>query len=185
VFLVVISPTRAGAQLQPAAPGITAQAGPAYGTLAPSEIMRRVTSAGFDPLSRPVQRGAVYILLARDRQYMDVRLTVDAGSGRVLSATRLAGMRYGGSGVDGYEVSSRYGRPPVPPNTIPNVTAARTHASARMPLPRARPGDVTTGAVKDTAPVVQAEPRAAPVGSGVTSTPPSRSSIMVPIAPLE
>jgi hypothetical protein len=109
VFLAAMSPMRANAQSGSAEPDMMAQVvtgRPANsGALAPSEVIVRVRSAGFDPLSRPIQRGGVYVLFALDHQYLDVRLTVDAGNGRVLSATRLAGMRYGGPGFDGYEMS--------------------------------------------------------------------------------
>ena len=135
------------------------------------------------------QRGGVYVLFALDREYMDVRLAVDASNGRVLSATRLAGIRYGGPGFDGYEVLSRYERAPVPPADIPNVGPARSNASTRRspPLPRARPDDITSGVAKGIAPEAQAEPRAviAPSRSGVTPAGTSPSGpAMVPIAPL-
>src|SRR5882762_59553 len=155
VLLAAMSPMRAAAQSRSVvAPETMAQAvvgGPANsGALAPSEIIARLRSAGFIPLSRPLQRGGVYVLFALDREYMDVRLAVDASNGRVLSATRLAGIRYGGPGFDGYEVLSRYERAPVPPADIPNVGPARSNASTRRspPLPRARPDDVTSGVAK-------------------------------------
>jgi hypothetical protein len=125
LLLAAMPPARTAAQSEPAAPDMVAQAvgdGAANsGVLAPSDVIARVRSAGFDPLSRPLQRGGVYVLFAFDRQYLDVRLTVDAGSGRVLSATRLGGMRYGGPGFDGYDVLSRYERPHVPPADIQNA----------------------------------------------------------------
>ena len=192
VFFAAMPPSWAAAQSGPAAPDTMAQAvagGPANsGALAPSQIIVQLRSAGFIPLSRPVQRGGVYVLFALDRQYMDVRLTVDAGNGRVLSVTRLAGARYGGPRFEGYEVLSRYERP-VPPANIPNLRPARNNASARRspPLPRARPDDVTTGVAKGTVPEAHAEPRAAiaPSQPGVApaGTSPTGPS-MVPVAPL-
>jgi hypothetical protein len=169
-----------------------------------------VRSAGFDPLSRPVQRGSVYILFAVDRHFMDVRVTVDANSGRVLSATRLAGMRFGGPGYEGYEELSPiyerapYERPPVPPGDIPNRGMARNFGPAtasppRPPLPRARPGDIVTGSVKEAAPAAAAPHAAAPsagLGDTIVEAPPPppppppaapgpQQPTMVPIAPLE
>ncbi len=133
-LLVSASPSRAGAQSHAAANVVTAQATGEptdRGGLAPSEILASVRSAGFDPRSRPLQRGGVYFVFALDRHYMDVRVTIDANSGRVLSSTRLAGVRYGGPGYDGYEVQSRvYERPPVPPGDIPNRGAARNNGAA-------------------------------------------------------
>src|SRR5450432_1215027 len=97
VLIAAMSPLSGGAQSYAPAGVMAAQAAPGtsadLGGLAPAEIIASVRSAGFDPLSRPLQRGGVYFLFAIDRQYADVRLTVDANSGRVLSATRLAGTR--------------------------------------------------------------------------------------------
>src|SRR5437899_2287413 len=48
------------------------------GMLAPPEIEAAVRRSGFEPISRPLQRGRVYVLFALDPYDMDVRLTVDA-----------------------------------------------------------------------------------------------------------
>jgi hypothetical protein len=204
-------PLRAGAQSHAGAgAGELTDAG----GLAPSEIIASVRSAGFDPRSRPFQRGGVYFVFAVDRHYMDVRVTVDAGSGRVLSATRLAGTRFGGPGYDGHEAQSRlYERPPVPPADIPNRGAARNTTVAappppRAPLPRSRPGDVITETTTE-APALAAQRPAAPpselgdttAAASPSSPPPSTAGLsppapppppsrpppptMVPIAPLE
>ncbi len=73
------------------APHGAAAVPPFVGALPPEEIIASVRSAGFDPVSRPLHRGGVYVLFAIDRYDVDVRVTVDAHSGRVLSAMRLAG----------------------------------------------------------------------------------------------
>ena len=79
--------------------------------------------------------------------------------------------------------------PPVPPAAIPNMGSVRNNAPTRRsaPLPRARPGDLATGAARKTLPEAQAEPRAAtaPGQSGVA--PPATPTVptMVPVAPLE
>jgi hypothetical protein len=129
-------------------------------------------------------------------------VTVDANSGRVLSATRLAGMRFGGPGYEGHEeLSPVYERAPVPPGDIPNRGMARNFGPATAspphpPLPRARPGDIVTGSVKEAVPPAGAEPRATvpPVGLGdtIVEAPPAppaeprpQQPTMVPIAPLE
>ena len=213
-LLAVMSPVSVSAQARSSAGAGVAQAATGQptdnGGLGAAEIISRVRSAGYDPRSRPLQRGAVYFLFALDRQYMDVRLTVDANSGRVLSATRLAGAHYGGPGYDGHDVLTRIERPPVPPADIPNRGTARNNvpaasASPQAPLPRARPGEVVTGAVTE----APAEPPAAPPAEPGTATaeaptatvvvappvpPPTQSPAvlprpqqpaMVPIAPLE
>ena len=99
------------------APYGAAAAPPLVGALPPAEIIASVRSAGFDPVSRPVRRGGVYVLFAIDRYDVDVRVTVDAHSGRVLSAMRLAGEFRGEPGYGGDEAMPRalprgYGYPP-------------------------------------------------------------------------
>ena len=56
--------------------------------LAPYQVLAMVRSNGFEPLSRPLRRGAVYWLQAISRRGQDVALTVDAVSGRILSVAR-------------------------------------------------------------------------------------------------
>jgi len=180
----------------------------APGTLAPPEILTEVRRAGFEPISRPVQRGRVYVLLAADPYDMDVKLTVDAGSGRVLWVTDAIGARYGGADYS-YRPSSRYERPPIPPGDIPNMGpgknnsgSVRSSASTRPspPLPRTRPADLISAEAKETAPPPPyappragerrggGEPRvAAPGRSDVApaAKPPAAAPTMVPVAPLE
>jgi hypothetical protein len=209
-LFVVLSPPPVRAQSQATTGVMVAQAAELTdnGGLGPAEIVARVRAAGFEARSRPVQRGNVFFLFALDRHYMDVRLTVDANSGRVLSATRLAGTRFGGPGYDGHEASRLYERPPVPPANIPNRGAARSDgpatapaAAASAPLPRARPGDGAVGAeVQAQAPVTtppaglgdttaEAPPPAAaappPSASPPQPAPRPQPPTMVPIAPLE
>jgi len=86
--------------------GATA-APPFFSALPPDEIIASVRSAGFDPVSRPVHRGRLYVLFAIDRYDVDVRVTVDAHSGRVLSAMRLAGEFRGEPGYADDEAMSR------------------------------------------------------------------------------
>jgi hypothetical protein len=107
---------------------------PVIPLLPPPEIVASVRSAGFDPVSRPLHRGRVYIVFATDRDDIDVRLTIDAQSGRVLSVTRLAGELYEEPGYDRGYVPPRvpqgyappyerpphlYERGPVPPAEVP------------------------------------------------------------------
>jgi len=180
------------------------------GTLAPAEILTEVRRAGFEPMSRPVQQGRVYVLLAADPYDMDVKLTVDAGSGRVLWATGVIGARYGGAGYYTYRPLSRYERPPIPPGDIPNMGPGknnsglvRSSVSTRSspPLPRTRPADLTSAVAKETAaPAPYAPPRAAegreggepraasPAGRtdvAPAAQPPAVRPTMVPVAPLE
>lgn len=196
------------------APRPAVDAGPAAaptvsGMLPPGEIIASVRSAGFDPLSRPVARGAVYVVFATNRYLVDVRLTVDARTGRVLSATRLAGAAYGGPIYEGslphalphsyppvYAPPVSYARPPVPPAPIPPAASGRNIGTApdgagaakrissapKPPVPRARPDENATGAEPNpAADEVATSPPAAPSPPAVPAPPPA----MVPVAPLE
>ncbi len=57
-----------------------------YDSLPPFEILTIVRSLGLDPLGRPVRRGAAYVLRAADESGQEMRVVVDARSGRVRSA---------------------------------------------------------------------------------------------------
>jgi hypothetical protein len=176
------------------------------GMLAPAEIETEVRRAGFEPISRPVQRGRVYVLLALDPYDMDVKLTVDAGSGRLLWVAGIP--RYGGAGYYSNRPLSRLERPPIPPGDIPNIWpgknnpgSVRSGASMRpaLPLPRTRPADLTSAAAKETAappnPAQQVregreggEPKmTAPIRADVAAAAKAlpMSPTMVPVAPLE
>ncbi len=54
--------------------------------LPPYEVLTILRSARFDPLDRPVRRGPNYVVRAIDRIGTEVRVIVDARSGRILSA---------------------------------------------------------------------------------------------------
>ena len=176
---------------------------PTAGALAPPEIEAEVRRAGFEPISRPVQRGRVYVLFALDPYDIDVKLTVDAGSGRVLWVAGVP--RYGGERYYSDRSLSRYDRPPIPPSDIPNTWPGknnsgpvRSSTSMRptLPLPRTRPADLTSAAAKETA-TPYTSPRtgegreggapkaAAPLRSDVAPAAKSPPVTMVPVAPLE
>ena len=177
------------------------------GMLAPPEIEAEVRRAGFEPMSRPIQRGRVYVLFALDPYDMDVKLTVDAGTGRMLWVSGVSGTRYGGAGYYSYRPWSRYERPPTPPGDIPNIWpgknnsgSVRSSASLRpaLPLPRTRPADLTSTAAKETAlpPQPAQQAREGREGGEPKTTAPVRevappakalpmAPTMVPVAPLE
>jgi hypothetical protein len=209
VVVAAMAPVLALAQWNGVARGTTwpVVGGPEMaGMLTSPEILAEVRRAGFEPMSRPVQRGRVYVLFALDPYDTDVKLSVDGASGRVLWVTGVIGTRYGGAGYYRYHPLSRYERPPIPPGVIPNMgpgrnnSASRSSASLRpsLPLPRTRPADVTSAAAKETAPPSPypssragegregGEPRAAASGrpdvAPATKPPPVT---MVPVAPLE
>jgi hypothetical protein len=53
------------------------------------QITANVRAAGLQPLSRPMLRGAVYYVRAVNPARAEMRVAIDARSGRVLSATRV------------------------------------------------------------------------------------------------
>jgi hypothetical protein len=148
------------------------------GMLAPADIIIAARRAGFEPISRPVQRGPVYVLFALDDGDVDVKLTVDARSGRVLWVGDVIGARYGG--YYGYPAPPRYGRPPMPPADIPdlghgrnNFRPDRTTASVRRspPLPRIRPADLTSVNKQGAAPAQAAAKESAPPAAASLPSP--------------
>jgi hypothetical protein len=185
VIVFAILPAVARAQ-----PASTAWDAPRLMPWAPSQIMAQVQRAGFEPVSRPIQRGNIYLLFAVDPADTEVKLAVDARSGRVLWAAPVARSGYG---PYGYRLFSRSERPPIPPAEIPNVGPGKSTASmARRspPLPRLRPVDLTSTATKESAVGTQSETKtAAPprqpetLPSAVTLRP--GQPAMVPVAPLE
>jgi hypothetical protein len=167
------------------------------GTLAPWEIITEVRRAGFGPISRPVQRGRVYVLFALDQDGVGVRLTVDARSGHILWAAEVVGMPYGGPVYYGNRAWSPYGRPPVPPATVPNTGPGRTSfgpirnntsMQRSPPLPRTRPADLAGAVAKESGAGTRREPKAEAAGQSHVAparTAPPAQPTMVPVAPLE
>lgn len=151
-------------------PEMTWPAGAAVTMLQPAEILADVRREGFYPVSRPVQRGRVYILFAVDQDDFDVQLTVDAVSGRVL---RVAGAAAGVGSPGHYGYQSIWWEPtPVPPADTPlarnsSGPVGTHHASPKRfpPLLRNRPVSLT--------------------GAPETAPSPAPAATMVPVAPLE
>jgi hypothetical protein len=140
--------------------------------LAPSQIIMQVRRAGFEPISRPVQRGQVYVLSALDGDDIVVRLTVDARSGRLLWVADVSGTRYGG--YYGYPAAPPRVRPPAPPADI------QTAVRRSPPLPHTRPGGLTSAVNKESTAAAPVPPDAAAAANR-----PPVAPTMVPVAPLE
>jgi hypothetical protein len=183
-LFVVLSPELALAQSDGAAFDMAWPPGPAAmsDTLPPAEILAEARREGFYPIGRPVQRGHVYVLFAVDQDDMDVKLTVDAASGRVLWVAGAVA-HFGGPGSYGYRSIWRSERPAVPPSDVPDAgptewdnsgsAGIRHHASTKgfPPLPRIRPASLASAAARDDAPeAATAVQPAVPV---------------IPVAPLE
>jgi hypothetical protein len=189
-FLVAALPELAVAQADGAALGMTLESTWPAGTMAMSgtlpaaEILAEVRREGFYPVGRAVQRGRVYVLFAVDQDDMDVKLTVDAASGRVLGVTGAV-VRFGGPEHYGYRSIWRE-RPPAPPVDVPTPGWARSNAGAAgtrhatlkrfPPLPRTRPADLAG----DRAPPAQSESQAVAVQPA--AAPPVT---VAPVVPLE
>ena len=151
--------------------------------LSPVQILASVRAAGFSPLSRPLPRGPVYQLFATDRYLFDVRLTVDARTGRVLSATRLAGVIRGGpvyeGALPGEYPYQRAMRAPIPPAPLPNRRNA-TAAQGQHALPPAQTEEAPTKGTA-AAPVGGEQPAVATPGAQpVVATPAAQ-----PLKPLQ
>ena len=91
------------------------------------QIAVNVRAAGFAPLSRPALRGAVYYLRAMSRGNVEMRVAVDARSGRVLSATRVS---------DTQRAAAQSPVPEAPPRYEPRVRGSGY--SEAVPLPPGR-----------------------------------------------
>jgi hypothetical protein len=92
------------------------------------QVAVNVRAAGFAPLSRPALRGAVYYLRAKSRGNVEMRVAVDARTGRVLSATRVS---------DTQRAAAESPVPDTPPRYEPRIRG--TGYSETAPLP---PADV-------------------------------------------
>jgi hypothetical protein len=150
--------------------------------LPPREILAALRSAGFDPLSRPVARGGVYVVFALNRYYMDVQVRVDGRSGRVLSVTRLAGAAYGGPIYEGHlpalqrgyppayaPPAANYEHPPVPPANVPLAPPARNFGAA-APSRSGAPETVAKKSAPPQAPVPRVRPEDNPPSAAPDSS---------------
>jgi hypothetical protein len=103
------------------------------------QIAVNVRAAGFAPLSRPALRGTVYYLRAKSRDNVEMRVAVDARTGRVLSATRVS---------DTQRAVAESPVPDAPPRYQPRIRG--TGYSETAPLP---PADVPVAAQPVPAPI--------------------------------
>ncbi len=101
----------------------------AAGALPPYEVVTILRSAGFAPLRRPFLRGPDYVVRAVDRVGTDVRVIVDARSGRIVSAIPLDALPYRPRAV------ARYA--PPPPAYGPDEGPAAYPPAYRPPRPYA------------------------------------------------
>ena len=125
--------------------------------LPPHEVLTSVRSMGLEALTRPVLRGRVYVLRARDAGQLEKRVVVDARTGAVVQVRDVADMAPAYSPYD-----RRFGGyvPPRPPAAI-----------ARAGVP------------SDFEPVLD-EPLFPRPGRGSASAPAQRSAVATAHAPL-
>ncbi len=107
------------------------------------QVAVNVRAAGFAPLSRPARRGAVYYLRAKTRGNVEMRVAVDARSGRVLSATKVSDIQ---------RAAADSPVPDAPPRYEPRVRGSGYSETAPLP-----PADV---------PVASQPAPAAPLAAG-------------------
>jgi hypothetical protein len=118
---------------------------PPGAVMPPYEVLTIVRSMGFDPMSRPVLRGPVYVVRALDDDDIPVRVAIDARSGQVVRVTE-SGINYPGSwpGVR----SGAYVLPPetvppgeryLPPREFGRQVPPPHKLATRTPIPRAAP----------------------------------------------
>jgi hypothetical protein len=96
------------------------------------QVAVNVRAAGFAPLSRPALRGAVYYLRAKSRGNVEMRVAVDARTGRVLSATRVS---------DTQRAVAESPVPDAPPRYAPRISGSGYSETAPLP-----PADVPVAA---------------------------------------
>lgn len=110
---LVVAAWLAGAGAVTAEPLRLAQAA---AVLPPFEVITIVRSLGLDPLGRPVRQGGTYVLRALDDFDREMRVVVDARSGRVLSAVPVVSSSAWRRGRDGWlDEDARL----VPPRGVP------------------------------------------------------------------
>jgi hypothetical protein len=191
-FAVVV----AGAALPAAAEPLP----PASAGLPPYEIVAMLRAAGFEPVIRPVRGAGVFFVRAFAPDDADVRVTVDARTGRILEVQpmgyagppfirgyRLAAPRFSyGPSVRSHDAT---GALPVPPRGVPGARSAppADHRKAvTPPLPRPRPGETVASAPARTATPQPTEAvAAAPAKPPETAAPATDRIEFPPVTPLE
>jgi hypothetical protein len=111
---------------------------PGFAGLPPHEVLALVRSAGFDPVSRPVRQGPVYVLRALSPADQEVRVVVDARMGRIV---KVAAVDPADPGAFAPPAAIPQGRM-VPGSNAPGSTtlSAPPRAHAAPTIDDARPG---------------------------------------------
>jgi hypothetical protein len=107
---------------QPYYPGA---ARPGTAVLPPHEILAIMRSTGLEPLSSPLRFGPVYVLRAVNPSSREVKVIVDARSGRILKVHPVLLQRY--------VLPPSYGRPPGQTANVPDGYGANSRIAAKPP----------------------------------------------------
>jgi hypothetical protein len=169
--------------------------------LPPYEIVAMLRAAGFEPVVRPVRGAGVFFVRALAPDDADVRVTVEARTGRILEVQpmgyagppfvrgyRLAAPRPYDDPSLGFEDAT--GALPVPPRGIPGARS-EPHVGRKAavpPLPRPRPGEAVASApAKATGPQPPevAATATAPSTPPETAVPATDRIEFPPVTPLE
>ena len=148
---------------------------PYSAVLPPFEVMTIIRSMGFDPVSRPVLRGPVYVVNAVDDESIPVRVLVDARRGHVVRVTESPPR----TAYVGRPPEAGFGPRRAPPETVPPGVVYRPYDDD-LPLPAAQAPAPPKPKVAARTPL----PRPAPPQSKAAATPPpvSGTAIVVPDA---
>ena len=101
--------------------------------LPPNEVLMIARSSGLRPLTQPARRGPNWVLLASDNMGGQLRVVINAQTGRIVHAAPAHDPRFA------------YGEPPVRPRgLVPGVPAQRGAALPPPPSYVAPPADLRT-----------------------------------------
>jgi hypothetical protein len=186
-FIAAVVGAAGSAAAEPLRPVVTG--------LPPHEIVAILRAAGFEPVVRPVAGAGVFFVRALAPDDEDVRVTVEARTGRILE---IQPMGYAGAPFrGGYRLASprvyygpsagfedRTGALPVPPRGVPGAHPNAGHKAARPPLPRPRPGEAVAAA--PVAQPAEAVVSPAPTEKPVEAAAPAPGRVeFPPVTPLE
>jgi hypothetical protein len=172
--------------------------------LPPYEIMRIVRSSGLAPLTRPVRRGAYYVVLAGTRSGGQMRVLVDAYGGDIVKVNPMVaagpyGPRFAAPyeqqprPLDPYEPAPRLASPYDPPPRIATVPPEIKDPPPGSLPPSARfddgmapvPPRTVPGGRVAAAPYAAATPRTPPAPVARTPMPRPRPSLAARETPAE
>lgn len=121
--------------------------------LPPHEILTIIRSTGLEPLSRPLRFGPAYALRAVNPSGREVKVVVDARTGRVLHVHPVL--------VQRYVLPPSYGRPPGQVANVPDGYGANSRIAAQPPRVARVEGPPVRGLAAGALPAVPV-PAAAP-----------------------